>query len=84
MDCVDVPNLEYVAYILANYFPHNPAPTTPTNSDEERTAAVQAAIWFFTDKFVPHGRESSPQRDRRHRHRCASQHRHPQPRPATA
>ncbi|MFC9559887.1 thioester domain-containing protein [Agromyces sp. NPDC056965] len=46
-----IPNLSQVAYILTHYFPNTAEPAglaTPA----EKTAAVQAAIWFFTDKFI--------------------------------
>ncbi len=45
-----VPNLDYVAYILGAYFPNTSAPTGLSSTD--KTAAVQAAIWFFTDHFI--------------------------------
>ena len=46
-----VPNLEYVTYILENYYPAVPgAPSAGT--DVEKVQAVQGAIWYFTDDFV--------------------------------
>lgn len=47
----NVPNLDYVTYILNNYYPvvsGMPALST----DAEKVAAVQGAIWYFTDQFV--------------------------------
>ena len=50
-DASNVPNVGYVARILNRYFPENP--TLPAGlNDNQRAAAVQAAIWFFTDKYV--------------------------------
>ena len=45
-----VPNFGYVNYILHNYYPvkNNPAVADP----RQAAAIVQAAIWYFTDKFV--------------------------------
>lgn len=41
----------YVSWILANYYPQQPA--LPAGlTDTQRAEAVQAAIWFFTDNFV--------------------------------
>ncbi|MFI7274920.1 thioester domain-containing protein [Streptomyces sp. NPDC049879] len=47
----NVPNLGYVEYILLNYFPVTAEPAGAAN-DNQRAAAVQAAIWFFTDRLV--------------------------------
>ena len=46
----NVPNLGYVTYVLHNYYPAVNAPAGLT--DAERAAAVQSAIWYFTDGFV--------------------------------
>jgi Domain of unknown function (DUF5979)/Thioester domain len=51
-----VPNVGYVAQLLNSYYPHTPEPTafpdgTPMNANQT-AAAVQAAIWFFSDKYV--------------------------------
>lgn len=46
----NVPNIGYVTYILNNYFPTTAAPTGL--GANEQAAAVQAAIWFFTDGLV--------------------------------
>ena len=51
-----VPNVDFVARLLNESFPNTGAPATdPVGtvlSDSQRAAAVQAAIWFFTDKYV--------------------------------
>jgi hypothetical protein len=47
----NVPNLGYIEYILLNYFPTTPEPASAA-SDAQRAAAVQAAIWFFSDNFI--------------------------------
>ncbi|RMI13821.1 hypothetical protein EBM89_03015 [Cellulomonas triticagri] len=50
-DASNVANLGYVGYVLENYFPT--VPTAPAAaSDDVRAAAVQAAIWFFSDRYV--------------------------------
>lgn len=50
-DATKVPHLGYVLRILTDYYPATGLPTGAT-SDAQRAAAVQAAIWFFTDDFV--------------------------------
>lgn len=50
-DAATVPNVGYVARLLNLYYPHTDAPATLTNLNQ-RAAAVQAAIWFFTDRYV--------------------------------
>jgi hypothetical protein len=50
-DDANVPHVDYVSYILNHYYPNTGQPTGAPN-DNERAAAVQAAIWFFTDKYV--------------------------------
>ncbi|MDX6742350.1 thioester domain-containing protein [Actinocorallia sp. A-T 12471] len=47
----NVPNLGYVEYILLNYFPTSGQPAAAAN-DNIRAAAVQSAIWFFSDRYV--------------------------------
>ncbi|MCR2791829.1 thioester domain-containing protein [Microbacterium sp. zg.Y625] len=46
----NVPNLGHVTYVLHNYYPaaNAPAGLTP----DEQAAAVQSAVWYFTDGFV--------------------------------
>ena len=46
----NVPNVGYVARLLNNYYPNNPLPALANNN--LRAAAVQASIWFFTDRYV--------------------------------
>lgn len=47
----NVPNMGYVEYILTHYYPTTNEPAgAATNAD--RAAAVQAAIWFFSDRYV--------------------------------
>ncbi len=46
-----VPNVDYVARLLNEYYPINPdAPAGLNNA--QKAAAVQAAIWYFTDRYV--------------------------------
>ena len=40
----------YVARLLNEYYPNTPAPALANGN--ETAAAVQAAIWYFTDKYV--------------------------------
>ncbi|MRK01792.1 hypothetical protein GEV27_09685 [Aeromicrobium sp. S22] len=52
----NVRNLGRVGYILQNYYPT--VPDQPADQpDNVRSAAVQAAIWFFSDNFVVHPAE---------------------------
>ncbi|QDP95163.1 TQXA domain-containing protein [Microlunatus elymi] len=46
----NVPNVGLVARILNEYYPQTDAPAGLTTN--QRAAAVQAAIWYFTDKYV--------------------------------
>jgi hypothetical protein len=46
-----VPLVGYIAQILNLYYPNSGAPAAAAN-DNQRAAAVQAAIWFFSDKYV--------------------------------
>ncbi|WP_104161802.1 thioester domain-containing protein [Arthrobacter sp. ZGTC212] len=46
----NVPNIGYVNRILNTYYPSTNLPTGVNNND--KAAAVQAAIWFFTDGYV--------------------------------
>src|SRR5215218_5645598 len=50
-DAANVPNVGYVARLLNQYYPHTDQPASLTNLNQ-RAAAVQAAIWFFTDRYV--------------------------------
>ena len=49
-DRANVPNVGYVARILDQYYPHTNEPAGL--SDSQKAAAVQAAIWYFTDRYV--------------------------------
>jgi Domain of unknown function (DUF5979)/Thioester domain len=50
-DAGNVPNVGYVARLLNRYYPHTDEPSSLTDL-RQRAAAVQAAIWFFTDRYV--------------------------------
>ncbi len=58
-DATNVPNVGYVARLLNEYYPNNPSEPAGLTVNEQ-AAAVQAAIWFFTDKYVLN--ESDPLR----------------------
>lgn len=45
-----VPNLGYIERVLHDYFPNKAQPSGLTA--EQKAAAVQAAIWFFSDRYV--------------------------------
>ncbi len=49
-DETNVPNIGYVTYIVNNYYPATTEPSGLT--DTQRAAAVQAAIWWFTDGYI--------------------------------
>ncbi len=49
-DSANVPSVGLVARLLNNYYPNIDQPTGL--SDNERAAAVQASIWYFTDRYV--------------------------------
>jgi hypothetical protein len=50
-DAANVANVGYVAQLLNNYYPTVPnQPALPAEAD--RAAAVQAAIWYFSDNYV--------------------------------
>ena len=47
----NVPHVGYVARILSEYYPT--VPTQPAGlTDNQRAAAVQAAVWYFSDRYV--------------------------------
>ena len=50
-DASGVPNVGYVARLLNDYYPATNEPAALTNLNE-KAAAVQAAIWFFSDRYV--------------------------------
>ena len=45
------PRVGYVARLLNDYYPHTDEPAALTDPNE-KAAAVQAAIWFFSDRYV--------------------------------
>ncbi|WP_261163882.1 DUF5979 domain-containing protein [Microbacterium sp. Marseille-Q6965] len=47
----NVPHVGYIARILAEYYPNTGEPAGAPG-DNARAAAVQAAIWFFSDSYV--------------------------------
>ena len=47
-----VPNVDYVARLLNEYYPNTTEPVLANTN--QTAAAVQAAIWYFTDKYVLH------------------------------
>ena len=49
-DASNVRNVGYVARILNEYYPNTTLPAL--GNDNETAAAVQAAIWFFSDRYV--------------------------------
>ncbi len=51
-DAATVPNVGYVARILSEYYPFDPTLPEGLASTTEQAAAVQAAIWFFSDRYV--------------------------------
>ncbi len=51
-DASTVANVGYVARILNEYFPNVPTEPPGLSNDNERAAATQAAIWFFSDRYV--------------------------------
>ncbi len=59
-DVASVPNVGWVARLLHEYYPSTDQPAGLTNLNE-KAAAVQAAIWFFSDRYVL--RTSSPLHD---------------------
>ena len=46
-----IPNVGYVAQLLQSYFPTTGQPSSLTNVNA-RAAAVQSAIWYFSDGYV--------------------------------
>ncbi len=49
-DASNVMNVGYVARILNEYYPNTNQPVL--GNDNQTAAAVQAAIWFFSDRYV--------------------------------
>ena len=54
----------YVAQLLNNYYP-TVAAQPPLANVNQRAAAVQAAIWFFADRYVLNANDPLGQRSRR-------------------
>jgi Thioester domain len=50
-DAANVPNVGYVARLLNEYYPNTNEPAGLTDLGQ-KAAAVQAAIWFFSDRYV--------------------------------
>jgi Domain of unknown function (DUF5979)/Thioester domain len=50
-DSANVPNVGYVARVLNEYYPTTNEPSSLTDLSQ-KAAAVQAAIWFFSDRYV--------------------------------
>ena len=50
-NAANVPNEGYIARLLGDYYPNTEEPAS-LGSSSEKAAAVQAAIWFFSDRFV--------------------------------
>ena len=48
----NVANIGYVNYILNNYYPANPAAPAGGLTANQQAAAVQGAIWYFTDGYL--------------------------------
>ncbi len=49
-DEATVPRVGFVTRILEEYYPHTDLPAGLSN--DQRAAAVQAAIWYFSDRYV--------------------------------
>ena len=50
-DAANVPKVGYVARLLNEYYPNTNEPAALTDLNQ-KAAAVQAAIWFFSDRYV--------------------------------
>jgi len=50
-DSANVPNVGYVARTLQEYYPTTNEPASLTSA-ADKAAAVQAAIWYFSDRYV--------------------------------
>lgn len=48
----NVPNIGYVNQVLNSYYPDQPGLPAEAPNDNIRAAAVQAAVWFFSDGYV--------------------------------
>ncbi len=85
-DTANVPNVGYVTRLLNEYYPNTAAPGLANLN--ETAAAVQAAIWYFTDRYVLNAsdrctaqwRRSSPTSKARGRWSSSRSRRSPSPR----
>lgn len=50
-DSANVPNVGFVARILTDYYPNTNEPSALASA-ANKAAAVQAAIWYFSDRYV--------------------------------
>jgi hypothetical protein len=50
-DSANVANIGYVARLLNTYYPETNEPSTISDVNQ-KAAAVQAAVWFFSDRYV--------------------------------
>jgi TQXA domain-containing protein len=50
-DEANAPNVGFVARILDDYYPNTNEPSSLANLNQ-KAAAVQAAIWYFSDRYV--------------------------------
>jgi Domain of unknown function (DUF5979)/Thioester domain len=50
-DSANVPNVGFVARILTEFYPNTNQPSSLTSA-ADKAAAVQAAIWYFSDRYV--------------------------------
>jgi TQXA domain-containing protein len=48
----NVHNVGYVAYLLNHYYPTVPTAPASLADANQKAAAVQAAIWYFSDNYV--------------------------------
>ena len=60
------PRVGYVARLLNDYYPHTDEPAALTDLNQ-KAAAVQASMWFFSDRYVPGPGRPAPQHRGRHR-----------------
>lgn len=50
-DSANVPNVGFVARVLDEYYPNTNLPSSLTTA-ADKAAAVQAAVWYFSDRYV--------------------------------
>jgi Thioester domain len=55
-DEANIPNVGYVARVLEDYYPYTDQPTMAPDgtalTTDQTAAAVQATVWFFSDRYV--------------------------------